>query len=72
MMTHSRSEAVVVEGSDSYRWTVLDAKLRRGLQRSLVKIIDDDTRESAHRQWEGKFTTMRSKAVGISLWRLLV
>ena len=33
----------------------------------VVKIINDDTRESAHRQKEGKFTTVRSKAVGISL-----
>ena len=69
-MTHSRSEAVVVEGSDSYQgepcW---DAELHRC---SLVKTINDDTRDSAHRQREGKFTTVRSKAVGISLWKLLV
>ena len=49
-----RSEAVVVERSDSYRgeqcW---DAELRRGLRRSLVRIINDDTRESAHRQKGG-------------------
>ena len=72
-MTHSRSEAVVVEGSDSYRgepcW---DAELHRGLRCLLAKIINDDTQESAHRQRESKFTTVRSKAVGISLWRLLV
>ena len=49
-----------------------DAELRRCLRRSLVKIINDDPRESDHRQREGKFTTVRSKAVGISLWRLLV
>ena len=63
----------MVEGSDSYGgepcW---DAELRRGLQRSLVKLVNDNTRESAQRQREGKFTTVRSKAVGISSWRLLV
>ena len=49
-MIHSGSEVVVVQGSCEPCW---DAELRRGLRYSLVKIINDDTRESAHRQREG-------------------